>query len=263
MSETLLATEFYFPESPPDTEAAVRIRATPLYRELDRLAQEDGPSSALKQIVEVRSDPAQLETYSHWLRDRYMYGASPEALYGLHYFDALVALSNAGRTDLYDAPLQDTMLIMVFAFSELMAHENVARCEEQPNGTTYRSYWRTARRRGAYARQVWDAMSSQRQSFALRFALARVEHAEGRAPSTDACAAGIRAMQAAADAGLCRRLPVSDEKRAGYVGGSIAEFEFCDSRRFSTFVNDAAWIERRGEVRRRYWDQLFTTRSAP
>lgn len=259
VNDLLATTAFHFPGSPPDNERGLAIRATPLYRELDRLDREGGPSSATRRIVEIRSEPAHLETWSQWLRDRYMYGSKPEALYGLFYFDALIALHDADRTDLLDPTSNDTMVIMVFVSSELLAQENVARCGEQPAGTNYRLYWRTGRNRGAYARRVWDKMSAKRQSFALRFARARVESGEGRSPSPAACASGIRAMQAAADAGLCHRVPASEyAARGDYVGGSAAEWELCDSGRFATFVDDDIWAERRAEVRARYWDRLFT-----
>jgi len=259
--DTLWTREFAFSDVPPDSAGGREARATELYRELDRLEREGGPSPANERIVETLTDPDELEIGAIWLRDHYMYGSAPDALYGLFYFDALIALNRNARNDLFGPSLQDTMVMMVYVSSELLAHENVARCAEQPNGTNYRLYWKTARRRGPFAREIWDKMTVERRNFALRFAKARVESAEGRPPSPNACAAGMQAMQAAMDAGLCKTTPGSDlpsDFVDGHLGGSKASFMLCDSARFATFVDDATWAARRESVRAQYWSALFT-----
>lgn len=259
--DPLANTDFSFPEEPPEHAVEPAVVASPLYRELDRLHAVGGPRLVLPRIAEAHSNPDATQVTAFWLRDHFMHGSAPVALYGLFYFDALARQVDPDDLAPSQPAMFDTAALATFLSSELLALENVARCAAQPNGTNYRLQWRRQRGRGPFVKRLWEAMSPRRRRYAVLYAKARVESAASRPPSTAACGSNALELQAAADAGLCRDVAPSPEQRSDYVGGTTATFQRCDTARFVSYVDEPTWKERRERLRAQYWDGLSADRA--
>lgn len=254
--DPLYEPDFVFPDKAPAHAVAPEIVASPLYQELDRLHAEGGPDAVLPRIAQSWSDPEAYNAYTFWLRDHFMLGRAPEALYGLFYYRALARMVDPGDLAPSQEAMFDTTTLAVFLSSELIALENVARCAAQPNGTRYRQQWRLERGGNAYLKRLWEAMDERRRRYSVHFAKARVESAESRPPSRAACGSNAMELSAARDAGLCQQVDPGAETRPEFAGGSRATFEACDTRRFISYVDDSTWEERRERLRAQYWESL-------
>lgn len=218
------------------------IQATPLYKSLEQARNNEGITGVNKIIQRTAIDAKAVEVISIWARNAYL-NKKRNPRYGLMYADSLatIARSLQNKDEKLYKQFMDTGSLMFFS-SQLIAREDIARCEDKTARANYIMNWSSD-----YGRKYYDYVANYNKQQRNEFYNAVISVSNSRDLShkdLSACASGMKAMSRAIDEGKC------DEATGACSGGE----------EFVTLIPMNAWATERQKVQSNFKDFIDKTK---